>query len=258
MEFIPSGVGSGWEPFSTSSHGIGALLALGATARLRRRSRGDPALRSSLTLFGLAMFGCFSASSLYHGARWDPALTGRLLLLDRICIFGLIAGTITPLARHALAGWWRTGGLAWAWSFAGIGSVAWLGLEEVPPTLATVLYLTMGWGTVILVAQAARGLPAGATAGIVGGGLFYTVGAACDLLLWPVLVPGAIASHEVFHLFVLAGAGCHYAVMSRYLIPAAPAIAATEAAPIRRDGPEPFPRPHLRRARSPRREKARP
>lgn len=259
MEFIPSGLGSGWEPFSTVSHGIGALLALGATARLRGHSRDDPALRSSLTLFGLAMFGCFAASSLYHGARWDPALTGRLLLLDRICIFGLIAGTITPLARHALSGWWRSAGLAWAWSFAGLGSLAWVGLREVPSALATGLYLTMGWGTVILVAQAARGLPAGATAGIVGGGLMYTVGATCDLLRWPTLVPGAIASHEVFHLFVLAGAGCHYVVMARYLIPTAtapPAIAGP--APIRLDAPAPLPRPHLRRARAPRRGKARP
>lgn len=256
MEFILCGWGSDWEPFNTLSHGIGALLALGGTIRLRGRTREDPGRRASLTLFGLAMAGCFFASALYHGVRGDPALTGRLLLLDRIGIFGLIAGTITPLACHVLKGWWRAGGLAWSWSFAAFGSIAWAGLGDVPSALATGLYLTMGWGTVVLIARASRDLPARATAGIVLGGILYTFGAACDLIRWPVLIPGSVASHEVFHLFVLAGAACHYSVMLSVLAPAGAAVAVPPAS-TRRDARGPLLRPNLAGIKAARRREAR-
>lgn len=42
------------------------------------------------------------------------------------------------------------------------------------------------------------------------GGLLYSAGAVLEFLRWPVFVSGVIGPHEVFHLFVVAGATAHW------------------------------------------------
>ena len=38
----------------------------------------------------------------------------------------------------------------------------------------------------------------------------YTFGAVLDFLQGPILIPGIVGHHELFHLAVLAGAGCFF------------------------------------------------
>jgi Haemolysin-III related len=40
--------------------------------------------------------------------------------------------------------------------------------------------------------------------------MLYSVGAVLNVLRWPVLWPGLFGSHELFHLFVLAGSLSHF------------------------------------------------
>jgi|SRR5687767_7998517 len=42
------------------------------------------------------------------------------------------------------------------------------------------------------------------------GGLAYSAGAIADFIRRPVLIPGVLQSHELFHLSVLAGALLHW------------------------------------------------
>ncbi len=49
------------------------------------------------------------------------------------------------------------------------------------------------------------------------GGIFYTIGAVMYYLERPNPYPGKFGFHEIWHLFVLAGAGSHYCVMYFYL-----------------------------------------
>jgi hemolysin III len=51
------------------------------------------------------------------------------------------------------------------------------------------------------------------------GGAFYTVGALLNVLHWPVLWPGVVGPHEVFHLFVLAGSTAHVLFVLRVVAP---------------------------------------
>ena len=46
---------------------------------------------------------------------------------------------------------------------------------------------------------------------LLGGGVAYTLGAVVYARHWPDPWPGRFGHHEVWHLFVLAGAGAHYA-----------------------------------------------
>jgi hemolysin III len=54
---------------------------------------------------------------------------------------------------------------------------------------------------------------------IIAGGLFYSVGAVLNVLHWPVLYPGTFGTHELFHLFVLAGSLAHYLFILKVVIP---------------------------------------
>ena len=46
---------------------------------------------------------------------------------------------------------------------------------------------------------------------VLWGGVAYSIGAVLDFLNWPVIVPGVIRSHELFHVAVLIGLGFHWA-----------------------------------------------
>jgi hypothetical protein len=43
------------------------------------------------------------------------------------------------------------------------------------------------------------------------------VGALCHVFGWPVLWPGLVEGHEIFHLFVVAGSAVHYHFMLRVI-----------------------------------------
>jgi hypothetical protein len=51
------------------------------------------------------------------------------------------------------------------------------------------------------------------------GGLAYSVGAVLNLLRWPALWAGVFGTHELFHLFVLAGSLAHYWFMLKVIVP---------------------------------------
>ena len=42
------------------------------------------------------------------------------------------------------------------------------------------------------------------------GGVAYSAGAVLDALQWPILIPGVIQWHEVFHVAVLIGLSLHW------------------------------------------------
>ena len=50
-----------------------------------------------------------------------------------------------------------------------------------------------------------------AGSGLVGGGVAYLLGEPIYSREWPDPWPGRFGHHEIWHLFVLIGAGAHYA-----------------------------------------------
>jgi len=62
-------------------------------------------------------------------------------------------------------------------------------------------------------------LPAGALILMVAGGVLYTVGAVIYATRWLDFFPNRFGFHEVFHLFIMAGTGAHFAMMIAYILP---------------------------------------
>lgn len=205
----------GRDPFSMGSHLLGAVLSLIATVYLLRRARRNGLRGLGVGIYGLSMTLAFGASALFHYV--DPASARYELFnkLDHAAIFLMIAGTGTAIYGSLQTVWSRRlTGLLWA--FTGLGIVLKLTLWPMQPWLTASIYLTLGWlGSMGLVMI-------GRTIGwqwiqlFVLGGIAYSVGAIIFAVNWPVLWPGVIGAHEVFHILVLLGAGLHFGFIYRY------------------------------------------
>ena len=72
-------------------------------------------------------------------------------------------------------------------------------------------FISMG-ALFFLVVTTQSGLGFGLTR-LIGGGVFYTVGAVVYALDRPHLWPGRFSAHDLWHVFVLAGSICHFLLM---------------------------------------------
>jgi hemolysin III len=224
------------EPVSAWSHGAGMIVSLPVVWTLLRRGRealgapGTPERHLGyhrgklvcLAVFGACLVFCYGASSAYHAANLRGEPLGRLQRLDHVGIFLMIAGTFTPAAWSLMRPSWMRGGLTLVWtlSLTCAGRV-WIG-GPFPPWLATAVYLGLGWGMIIGYYDILRGRGHRELFSLPLGGALYSVGAIINLAHAPDPAPGVFGSHELFHLFVLAGTSAHLHFMFRVVLPAAP------------------------------------
>jgi hemolysin III len=236
------------EPVSACSHGAGLLLAVPGTLILWKRSDGDRAKQMSLLVFGMSLALCYAGSALYHAVQ----VAGERLLvfhvIDHIGILVLIAGTYTPIAWNLLRGRWRGATLLLIWLLAAAGAMLHLACHTLPSWVPTAIYLGMGWGSIFVYGEIARRMSHRTLQPILAGGVLYSVGAAANLLGWPVLWPGVFGAHELFHVFVMGGSLAHFWFMIKVVLPAStlPASPALASIPAAASGRPAFHLPHFR------------
>ncbi len=207
------------EPASAWTHFVGFLLSLAGALILWRRGGGDPGKRISLLVYGLCLISCYAASTLYHGVRLPPDRLAVFIRLDSAGIFALIAGSYTPLAWNLMRGRWRIWTLATVWGTAAASIALIASGRHFSPVIGTCVYLGMGWGVVVCYARIARVVSHRALLPVVVGGVLYSVGAVLNLLGRPALWPGAFGTHDLFHLFVIAGSLAHYGFILKVVVP---------------------------------------
>jgi channel protein (hemolysin III family) len=167
---------------------------------------------ASLSVFVFSCVLLLSLSGVYHLLTPDTAARGVLLRLDHAAIFVLIAGSFTPVHAILLRERWQQYLLAGIWGAALTGLVLkTVYFDATPPWLGLLMYLGLGWLGLISTVALARRFGVRFVLPLVWGAAAYTLGALADFLRWPVLVPGVIGPHEVFHFAVLAGISFHWA-----------------------------------------------
>jgi channel protein (hemolysin III family) len=204
------------EPVSSLSHLGGALAFALLAIALLRRSVGDRTRIISLAVFAFSCVLLLGLSGVYH--LLSPETAGRAVLkrLDHAAIFVLIAGSFTPVHAILFRGAWRWGMLSAVWGAALAGIVfKTVYFDSVPEWLGLTMYLGLGWFGVVSAAALARLYGWRSLRLVLWGALAYTAGAVVEFLRWPNLLPGIVGPHEMFHLAVLAGIGCHWAFISR-------------------------------------------
>ena len=200
------------ERLNGGTHLMGAVLAAaGATVLVILAARqGDPWKIVSFSIYGCMLFALYILSTLYHSLRGKAKDVFRKL--DHCSIYLLIAGTYTPFTLITLRGaWgWSLFGVIWGLAALGIVQEAWLG--KGARILSLVIYVLMGWLSVIAVKPLIAALTPAGFAWLAAGGLFYTGG-----IIFYALDEKLRHGHGIWHMFVLAGSASHYLAILLYV-----------------------------------------
>ena len=200
------------EQLNTFSHAIGALLGIsGLVLLIVLNTNKTPWSLFSVIVYGISIIVLFTASTLYHAARTERK-KHYFRVLDHISIYLLIAGTYTPVLLITLEqtlGWI----LFWVvWGIAGFGVILKLFFTGRFEIFSTLLYLAMGWLIVFDFSSLYATIGSSGVLWLYAGGLFYTVG----ILFYAIQrIP---YNHVIWHIFVLAGAICHFFMILFYVI----------------------------------------
>lgn len=200
------------EQLNTWTHGFGALLGIIALILLVvNADNTKPWHVFSVIVYGLSIIILFSASTLYHAVE-NEKRKHYFRIVDHVSIYLLIAGTYTPVLLILL-----TDSLGWTlfwivWGIAAFGIILKLFFTGKFETFSTLLYLVMGWLIVFDYSNLAEALGSNGVLWLFAGGLFYTVG----IVFYAIhKIP---YNHVIWHLFVLAGAICHFFMIYLYVV----------------------------------------
>jgi hemolysin III len=205
------------EPFSGYLHLLGALLTIPATIILIVLGSNSAWKVVSFSIYGSVLFLLFLFSTLYHWLPWEAGGKNQLFRkLDHLAIYALIAGTYTPFCLNTLRGPWGWTVFGVIWTMAIFGIITQAIYINVWRWLTTAIYICMGWLILIAFRPLMHSLPAGGIAWLVAGGLIYSIGGIIYTLRKPNFHP-YFGFHELWHIFVLGGAACHYIAILLYI-----------------------------------------
>lgn len=200
------------ELWNAITHGIGAVLGIiGLLFLVFNNTEKTPWSLFSVSVYGVSIVILFAASTLYHSVSSEKK-KHYFRIVDHISIYLLIAGTYTPVLLISLEQ-----SLGWVlfyvvWGIAAFGVVLKLFFTGRFNVFSTLLYLVMGWLIVFDFSNLNTIMDSGGIILLMLGGLSYTVG----------IVFYAIDKqpffHVIWHLFVLAGAVCHFLMIYFYVI----------------------------------------
>lgn len=195
----------GEEIFSSVSHGIGTLLAVGGTVVLIILAAlfSDVWAVVGSAIYGGSLIMLYTMSTLYHAITNEKAKS-FFQVMDHTTIFFLIAGTYTPITLTILRGslGWVLFGIIWGAAALGITLNA-IDLKRFSkPSVAC--YIAMGWVIIIAIKPLLEVMTPLSLWLLVAGGVFYTVG----------VIFYAIKKikyfHSIWHIFTILGSTCHY------------------------------------------------
>lgn len=208
------------EPGSALTHFIGMILAMFASMPLLIEvgRTGDQKAIIAITIFVLSMILLYGASTLYHSLNLAEKKLRFFKKLDHVMIFVLIAGTYTPVCVISLGGTTGYVLLAVVWGIALAGMLFKMLWVTCPKWVSSVLYISLGWACLSVFGKLFAVLPRAAFVWLLAGGIIYTIGGVIYALKLSIFNAKHkyFGSHEIFHLFVMAGSFCHLVCM--YLI----------------------------------------
>lgn len=210
------------EPGSAITHLIGIILSsIGAVPLLYKASYNASSIAPIATgVFIFSMILLYLASTLYHSIYASETVTCILQKFDHIMIYFLIAGTYTPICLLALP---KSSGiplLCLIWGLTICGLILTLFWIKSPKWLNSTIYILMGWVCIFAFKPLFTAISLTAFAWLFAGGVIYTAGGVIYALRLPIFneLHKNFGSHEIFHLFVLAGSICHYHMIYTYLL----------------------------------------
>lgn len=205
------------DPGSAITHFIGMVLAALASSPLLVLAafHSDKSAVLALAVFALSMVLLYGASTVYHTFNISDKINQTLRKVDHMMIFILIAGSYTPVCMIPLKDSVGYPLLALVWGTAVAGMLIKAFWITCPKWFSSLIYISMGWLCVLAMVPLVKALPAAAFVWLLAGGIIYTAGGVIYAMKLPFFNARHqyFGSHEIFHLFVMAGSLCHFVVM---------------------------------------------
>jgi hemolysin III len=186
-------------------HGVGIIFGISSLpilVALAIHHDNTPAVAGA-AIYGFSFLFLFTSSTIYHITE-EPRLKKIFKVLDHISIYFLISGTYTPFLLIYLNNAFGVSLLCILWGLTVIGIGIKIFFTGRFDLLSTIIYLLMG---LILIVGGRRffiHVPKDVLFFVCIGGGLYIIGVL--FYLWDKY----FYSHAVWHVFVLAGAICHY------------------------------------------------
>lgn len=196
------------------SHGLGFLAAAAALPVAWQAGwlTHQPVSVLGGGIFALTMALVFGVSAVYHALPDRNRAKAWLQRADHAVIFLFIAGSYTPFALQELGSPSGRAAFAAVWTLALVGTVAKAAGRLRDMLRSTLLYVLMGWLAAAAALPVMERLSATELLLVFAGGGAYMLGAVFFLIDRRLRY-----SHFVWHLFVLAGSGCHFAAAMQHL-----------------------------------------
>ena len=206
------------EPGSAITHFIAMMLAIFAATPLLLKAQSGITL-TAMSIFIISMILLYGSSATYHAVSVSDRILKRFRKLDHCMIFVLIAGSYTPICLVVLGQRLGMALLAFIWGVAIVGMIIKISWITCPKWFSSIIYIVMGWTCVFVFRTLVTTLSPAAIAWLVAGGVIYTVGGIIYALKLPIFnsLHKNFGSHEIFHLFVMAGSFCHFMFMYLYV-----------------------------------------
>ena len=195
--------------------GIGASVTATVLLIIHAAREGSGLDVEAVSVYGAMAILLFCVSALYHMTPWDQ-VRPTLQRIDHAAIYLKIAGTYTPLAV-VLGSVFAYVVLGLIWAVALFGAVGKLTQWLKPGMPSTLLYIAMGWASVVLIVPLVTMVPMLAVGLMMFGGLLYTVGAFINH--WESLRFNV----AIWHALVLTGSALFFSAI--VIAMGAPAIA---------------------------------
>ena len=203
----------GEELANAVTHGVAALLVLcsmPAMAIIAYRN-GTTADVACISIFCISIFLMFLMSTLYHAMEHESRHKKIFKILDHIFIYIAIAGSYTPIALRVIGGWKAVAILAVQWGMVLVGIFYKSLARKSMPKMSMAMYLVMGWTVALILPSFYRNASPALFWLVFAGGICYSLGAIFYAMR------SVRYHHMIWHLFVFAGAGCHYVGIGGFL-----------------------------------------
>src|SRR5262245_40172699 len=189
-------------------HGVALLLftfAVGAALGLAIW-RGGLGMASAVLVYAICVMTMIGCSMAYNLTE-SPKRKALLRRFDHAAIFLMIAGTYTPFTTIRFDGAWAISMTTIVWALALLGAAGKLFLPGVGKRVRIGCYVLLGWLVLAALPPMLAGVPLAGIILLAIGGLLYMIGV--PFYVWERLP----FRRAIWHSFVIAAAGVHYAAV---------------------------------------------
>jgi hemolysin III len=200
------------------SHELAFFLSLPLGVALVLRTTTTTGRVAAIAYAASVVF-MFGASGFYHRITWRGPWRLRMRRIDHAGVYGLIAGSYTPIGLLVLHGTWRLVVLGVVWGGAAAAILLKVCWVTGPKWLAVSIAIALGWVGVLVMPQVWTRVGATGSLLLVVGGLAYTAGGLVYAFRRPDPVPAVFGYHELFHVLVIVAVGLQYGSIAFCVLP---------------------------------------